>query len=85
MNLVPIADKPFGTVACLLVGSLSVALVAVLGRVVQVQLAPSAQLCEIISPKPIDPANLPLRSSIIDRRKRTLFVNGPAANGEGRR
>jgi hypothetical protein len=85
MNPVSIPNKPFGTVACVLVGSLSVTLVAVLGRVVQVQLAPSDQLCEIISPKPIDPANLPLRSTIHDRRNRTLSVNGPSANVEGHR
>ena len=64
----------FGTVAWCLAGGISLALVAVLGRVAQLQVAPSDSLREHFEPRVTRRTELPLRGEIVDRRNRPLSV-----------
>lgn len=66
--------SPFGAVAWCLAGGISLALVAVLGRVAQLQVAPSDALREHFEPRVTRRTELPLRGEIVDRRNRPLSV-----------
>jgi len=65
---------PFGAVAWCLAGGISLALVAVLGRVAQLQVAPSDKLREHFEPRVTRRVQLDLRGEIVDRRNRPLSV-----------
>jgi cell division protein FtsI (penicillin-binding protein 3) len=65
---------PFGAVAWCVAGGISVALLGVLARVAQLQVAPSEALRQHFEPRITRRTELPLRGEIVDRRNRPLSV-----------
>ena len=62
----------FNLVALLVAGGITMLLLATLGRVIQLQVAPSPQLQDEMSPRVTAREELPLRGDILDRRGRLL-------------
>lgn len=62
----------FRLVAGLVVGCILIAMLAVLGRVAQLQLFPGADLLDHMSPRVTTRTQLPLRGDLLDRRGRLL-------------
>ncbi|HLP85491.1 MAG TPA: penicillin-binding protein 2 [Phycisphaerales bacterium] len=62
----------FNFVALLVVGGITLLLLATLARVVQLQVAPSPELKNEMSPRVTSREDLPLRGDILDRRGRLL-------------
>lgn len=66
------SDRAFGWVTSLLAATTSLALLAVVGRVAQIQLRPSEELKAQLAPRVTVKKDLPLRGDITDRRGRVL-------------
>lgn len=64
--------KCFRVMSMLLMGAITCAMVTVLGRVAQIQLRPSPELIEQVTPRVSVRKELPLRGDITDRRGRLL-------------
>jgi hypothetical protein len=62
----------FNFVALMVAGGITMLLLATLGRVIQLQVAPSPQLQDEMSPRVTAREELPLRGDILDRRGRLL-------------
>ncbi|MFN7314492.1 MAG: peptidoglycan D,D-transpeptidase FtsI family protein [Phycisphaerae bacterium] len=62
----------FNFVALVVAGGITMLLLATLGRVIQLQVAPSPQLQDEMSPRVTAREDLPLRGDILDRRGRLL-------------
>ena len=66
------APKCFRVMSMVLMGAITCAMVTVLGRVAQIQLRPSPELVEQVTPRVSSRKELPLRGDITDRRGRLL-------------
>jgi cell division protein FtsI/penicillin-binding protein 2 len=66
------SDKNFGWVTIAVAVGITLMLLATLGRVIQLQVAPSPQLQDEMSPRVTSREDLPLRGDILDRRGRLL-------------
>lgn len=66
------APTCFRVMSMLLMGAITCAMVTVLGRVAQIQLRPSPELIEQVTPRVSVRKELPLRGDITDRRGRLL-------------
>ncbi len=64
--------KCFRVMSMVLMGAITCAMVTVLGRVAQIQLRPSPELIEQVTPRVSTRKELPLRGDITDRRGRLL-------------